>query len=190
MIDDAKAQARIRARAQRNAIPDVDGAGTKAAIRFLDGIPLKPNSIVSLYWPLAGEFDCRPLLYALSNHEHHIALPLVRGRGEPLDFRIWRPGDPLVKRAFNVHEPLETAEKTVPHVVVTPFLAYNELGYRLGYGGGYYDRTLRGLRQSLASVVAVGLGFAAQKMPELPFGETDEPMDWLVTERVVTRFQS
>ena len=191
MKREEKVRARTLARKKRQAIPlpERDGAGAKAAAWFLGTIPLEPNSIVSLYWPLADEFDCRPLLYALSDNQHQIALPRVIGLGRPLDFRIWKPGDPLIKRAFDVFEPQATAERTEPRVVIAPLLAYNERGFRLGYGGGYYDRTLRALRTSVPGLLAVGLGYAAQEMAPLPHDENDEPLDWLVTERGVRQFQ-
>jgi 5-formyltetrahydrofolate cyclo-ligase len=191
MKREKKARARALARKKRQAIPSQvrESVGGRAAAWFLETIPLEANAIVSLYWPLADEFDCRPLLYALSSNHHPIALPLVTGRGRPLDFRIWKPGDPLIKRAFDVFEPHETAEKTQPRVVVTPFLAYNGQGFRLGYGGGYYDRTIRSLRDAGPELVAVGLGYAAQEMPALPCDENDEPLDWLVTERGAKRFE-
>ena len=179
-----KASARVRARARRQAVPAAlrEAAAAKAAEHFLAAIPLSPSSLVSLYWPMADEFDSRPLLHALSEAGHGVALPVVVQAGEPLCFRAWKAGDALAKSAFGVLEPMDTAAQVVPNVVVAPFLAYNALGFRLGYGGGYYDRTLRALRGTVPGLLAVGLGYAAQAMTALPYDHNDEPLDWLVNE--------
>ncbi|MDA1097632.1 MAG: 5-formyltetrahydrofolate cyclo-ligase [Proteobacteria bacterium] len=185
-----KAAARRRARARRAAVPVTvrDRAGAKAAEYFLNTIALSPGSIVAAYWPLGDEFDSRPLLHALFQTGHRVALPVVTGAGQALGFRIWQPGDSMTKSSFGVLEPLEGAAEVTPNVVTTPFLAYNAQGFRLGYGGGYYDRTLRALRQSVPGLLAVGLGFAAQTMAALPYDDHDEALDWLVTERGAQRF--
>ncbi len=185
-----KAAARKQARARRAAIAEstrID-AGAHGAAHFLASVPLSANAIVSAYWPLADEFDSLPLLQALIQAGHQVALPVVQGAGQPLCFRRWRPGDAMAVGSFGVSEPLAAAAEIIPDVVVTPFLAYNDAGYRLGYGGGYYDRTLRALRQAKRDVLAVGLGFAAQEMPALPHDAHDEPLDWLVNEQGAQRF--
>ena len=185
-----KATVRSRARERRGAIPYAirDKAGNQGAAHFIAMIPLAPNSIVSAFWPMDGEFDSLPLINALQQAGHQIALPVVLGVDQPLCFRRWRPGDAMTVSAFGVSEPLASAPALQPDVVVTPFLAYNNEGFRLGYGGGYYDRTLRALRQAGPGLLAVGLGFAAQEMPALPIDDHDEPMDWLVNERGAQSF--
>ena len=197
-----KAAARQQARVRRQAVPASvrTGAGAKAAEHFLAAIPLptgSPNSpdtpgssglAVSVYWPLADEFDSRPLLHTLIKAGHRVALPVVIGAGQTLCFRIWQPGDALAKSSFGVLEPLPGAGAVTPEVVVTPFLAYNGQGFRLGYGGGYYDRTLRILRHSVPGLLAVGLGYAAQATAALPYDDNDEPLDWLVNERGAQQF--
>ncbi len=185
-----KAAARRRARIRRAAVPAAvrDGAGARAAEHFLAAIPLSPKSIISAYWPLGDELDSRPLLHALFRAGHGVALPVVRGAGQALCFRVWRPGDAMAKSSFGVSEPLEGAAEVTPNVVAAPFLAYNAQGFRLGYGGGYYDRTLRALRQSVPGLLAVGLGYAAQAMAALPYDDHDEALNWLVNERGAQQF--
>ena len=190
MMMDDKAAARDAARARRSAISALerDGAGAKAAVQVLATIPLAPDTIIAAYWPLGDEFDCRPLMYALLNHGHRLALPVVLGRHQPLCFRAWHRGDTMAKSSFGVFEPTEAAEPLNPAVVMAPFLACNAQGFRLGYGGGYYDRTLRSLREEVPGFLAVGMGFAGQVVAALPHDNNDEPLDWLVTEQDVTQF--
>ncbi|MDP7546364.1 MAG: 5-formyltetrahydrofolate cyclo-ligase [Alphaproteobacteria bacterium] len=185
-----KASARRRARVRRAAVPAAvrQGAGTKAAENFLAAIPLSPACIVSAYWPLGDELDSRPLLHALYQAGHGVALPVVMARGQALCFRLWRPGDGLAESSFGVLEPLPGAMAVTPDVVGAPFLACDAQGFRLGYGGGYYDRTIRALRQSVPGLLAVGLGFAAQAMAALPYDDHDEGLDWLVNERGAQQF--
>ncbi len=184
MIQKDKAAARRRARAGRQAIPEADraAAAAKAAVHFMAAIPLPPGAGLSAYWPIGDELDSRPLIHALLDAGHRIALPVVQGADRPLCFREWRLGDAMAVSSFGVSEPLQSAAEVQPDIVIAPFLACNGEGYRLGYGGGYYDRTLHTLRQLVPGLLAVGLGFAAQEMPALPHDEHDEPLDWLVNE--------
>ncbi len=190
MIPEDKAAARKRARAGRGAVPAAEraAAGAKAARHFMATIPLSPGAVVSAYWPLGDELDSRPLIQALLDAGQRIALPVVQGAGRPLCFRRWRHGDAMATSSFGVSEPLQSAAEVRPKIVIAPLLAYNGEGYRLGYGGGYYDRTLRALRQGVPGLLAVGLGFAAQEMPALPYDGHDEPLDWLVNENGARRF--
>ena len=185
-----KTAARKQARIRRAAIPQSirNDAGDQGATHFLDAINLSPKSTLSAYWPLGDEFDSLPLLQALLQAGHRIALPVVQGASQPLCFRVWQPGDAMAVSSFGVSEPLAAAAEVQPDVVVTPFLAYNDAGYRLGYGGGYYDRTLRVLRLARPDVLALGLGFAVQQMSVLPHDAHDEPLDWLVNEQGAQRF--
>mgnify|MGYP004001316893 FL=1 len=190
MITNDKAAARIQAKAQRRAIPAGTraDAGARAAALFMGAIPLPPASTVSAYWPLGDEFDSRPLLDALLQSGHKAALPVVVGADQPLIFRQWQPGDDMAVSSFGVSEPREAAGEVRPNVVVAPFLAFNAQGFRLGYGGGYYDRTLRTVRQSVPGLLAVGLGFELQEMATLPHDSNDEPLDWLISEHHVRQF--
>jgi len=157
-------------------------AGAWLRDRALGALTLPLGAVVSGYWPLPDELDPRPLLTALHDRGHVIGLPVVVGRGLPLIFRRWRPGQALVKGSFKVETPPESADVVTPAVVLAPLLAFDRAGYRLGYGGGFYDRTIAGFR-SRGSLLAVGLAFAAQEVAAVPHGPSDEPLDWIVTER-------
>ena len=145
-----------------------------------------PAPAVSGYWPMRDEFDVRPLMTRLAERGHVCALPVVVARGEALAFRRWRPGDALVAAGFGTREPGAEAAATVPDIVLAPLLAFDEAGRRLGYGGGYYDRTLAALRAA-GRVLAVGVGYQAQRVDEVPFGDGDERLDWIVTEEQAIR---
>lgn len=140
------------------------------------------GTTVSAYWPIREELDPRPLLHALAARGAACALPAAVGRDRPLVFRRWRPGDALVEARFGLREPPETAEPLTPGIVVAPLLAVDPSGRRLGYGGGYYDRTIAALRQG-GEVVAVGIGYDVQIRPGVPAGPGDVRVDWVVSER-------
>ena len=186
-----KTSARAIAKCRRSSIPNRDRkrAAKQAAKSFLQNITLQQHFIISAYWPLPSELDCRPLIHTLFNDGYRIALPAVTLQKQSICFRRWQPGDSLAKSDLGVLEPLPNAEEISPNVVITPFLAINSQGFRLGYGGGYYDRALRILRETAPDLLAIGLGYSAQEVATLPYDENDEPLDWLVTEQGTRRFQ-
>jgi 5-formyltetrahydrofolate cyclo-ligase len=149
--------------------------------------PFRTAAIVSGFWPIKDEIDIRPLLIALSNRGCQLALPVVQGRGQPLLFRAWRPGDALEAGVFGTLQPSPRRELVEPEALIVPLLACDEEGWRLGYGGGFYDRTLKGLR-ARRTVTAVGVGFNAQLMPEVPHGADDQRLDWLLTDKRACAF--
>jgi 5-formyltetrahydrofolate cyclo-ligase len=157
-------------------------ASLAARDRLLEAVPLPAGCAVSAFWPLGAEIDTRPLLYALHERGHTIGLPVVVARGQPLVFRRWRPEEALVQASFGVMVPPAAAPAVVPEVAVTPLLAFDGRGYRVGYGGGFYDRTLALLRAG-PGVLAVGYAFAIQEVEAVPRAHYDEPLDWLVTDR-------
>ena len=158
------------------------GAGAAAVGHFLAAIEPPAGCVVSGYWPMRGEFDVRPLLEALHGLGHVCALPVVLGRGRPLEFRVWSPGDDLAEAAFGTRVPRADAPLATPRFLLVPLLAFDGRGYRLGYGGGFYDRTLAALAADGAKPIAVGCAFEDQRVDALPVGATDRRLDWLVTE--------
>ena len=110
-------------------------------------------------------------------------LPVVAGPAAPLIFRRWEPGADLVASAFGVMQPGPSAAAARPHIVIVPLLSFDDFGYRLGYGGGYYDRTLEVLRSDGGGrVIAAGAAFAGQRVDSCPHGPFDQRLDWIVTE--------
>lgn len=193
-ISALKAECRVRATAQRAAAFAADpDAGAALTQQFLRAIALAPGEVVSGYWPLAGELDVRPLLVRLRDRGHPIGLPVVIRSGEPLLFRQWRADDELTVGSFRVMTPPADAPEVTPRVLLVPMLAFDPMGFRLGYGGGFYDRTLDRLRAQAAAAggtppLAVGIAYRAQEMPDVPRGPYDQPLDWLVTENSAVNF--
>jgi 5-formyltetrahydrofolate cyclo-ligase len=116
-----------------------------------------------------------------------LALPSIIERGAPLVFRRWSDGDATTIDMFGLTEPLASAEIVTPCIVLVPLLAFDASGTRLGYGGGYYDRTLTALRAA-GKIVAVGVAYAGQEVTELPRREHDEPLDAVLTEKGMRKF--
>jgi 5-formyltetrahydrofolate cyclo-ligase len=150
-------------------------------------MPFETPSVVSGFWPIKDEIDIRPLMIELFNRGCQLALPVVQGRGKPLLFRAWRPGDPLEAGVFGTLQPSVRRETLEPDSLIVPLLACDEEGWRLGYGGGFYDRTLGGLR-ARRKVTAIGVGFNAQVVPEVPHGVDDQRLDWLLTDKRACAF--
>ncbi|MBP7253339.1 MAG: 5-formyltetrahydrofolate cyclo-ligase [Alphaproteobacteria bacterium] len=151
-------------------------------LRSKDPATWTAGAVVSSYHQRGSEMDMTDLNAALVEAGYDLALPVVLGRGHPLAFRRYRPGDDLTKGVLEVMEPLPTAPILVPKILLLPLLAFDRQGNRLGYGGGYYDRTVALLRRE-ASILAIGIAFAQQECPDIPVGGTDAPLDWIVTEQ-------
>ena len=139
---------------------------------------------VSGFYPYQAEINVLPLLARLVSEGWRTALPIVMAKGAPLTFRAWAPGEPTGRGIWDIHIPLETAAELQPDVLLVPMLAFDRRGYRLGYGGGFYDRTIAELRK-LKPVVAIGVAYAMQETDEVPIAPYDEPLDWILTERGV-----
>ncbi len=186
MIVDAKRAARAAAIAQRDAIPASDRACMATVLASVDLPFVGRGNIVSAYYPIGSEMDVLPLLTHLVAEGARTALPIVEGRGKPLQFRIWAPGDSLERGVLNIPVPFASARQRVPSILLVPLLAFDHEGFRLGYGASHYDCTLADLRAA-GTVLAVGIGFAAQEMPAVPHECHDQPLDWVVTENGAIR---
>lgn len=149
---------------------------------FLSNVSLPPASLIAGYCPCRGEIDPAPLVGALLRAKHRVCLPCVVRGSALLSFREWFPGSKLVQGPLgSVFEPPDTAPSVTPSVLLVPLLAFDKKGKRLGYGGGYYDRTLAFLRRQ-HRILAVGLGFSEQAVAAVPADENDEPLDAVVTD--------
>lgn len=144
-------------------------------------------AIVSGFWPINEEIDIRPLMIELYNRGCRLALPVVQGKRQRLLFRAWRPGDPLEAGVFGTFQPSASGETIDPDALLVPLLACDEDGWRLGYGGGFYDRTLVALRAK-KKITAVGVGFDGQLVPQVPHGADDQRLDWLLTDQRACAF--
>jgi 5-formyltetrahydrofolate cyclo-ligase len=138
--------------------------------------------VVSAYFPLAGEPSTLPLLESLAAAGVKTALPVTGKLGTPLVFRHWRPGEPTVKGKMAIEEPLPAAQEAAPDLLFVPLAAFDRSGHRLGYGAGFYDRTLACLRAQ-KPICAVGVAYASQELAEIPNESHDETLDYVLTER-------
>lgn len=148
---------------------------------------MRPANVFAGYMPIGSEIDCVPLMRRLTESDVALCLPVVAGPDAPLIFRRWSPDDRLVTGSFGISEPLGTAAQVAPQVVLVPMLAFDRVGNRLGYGGGYYDRTLKQLRAN-GDVIAIGVAFAGQLRDKVPVSDADQPLDWILTEVGANRF--
>ena len=147
--------------------------------------PARPKlgfNCVSAFHPFRSEIDTRPLLGRLAGEGWTTALPVVMGAGKPLLFRRWLPGEPLVKDAMGIEIPNPAMPEVEPDVLIIPLLAFDRKGYRLGYGGGFYDRTLAALRAK-KKIVAIGVGYSAQEVETVPHESYDQKLDFVMTEK-------
>ncbi len=177
-----KAALRARMRATRHdlASQTVDAAN-RLAIHVSTALAPAAGSTVSGYVAMRDEIDPRPCLAALAARGCRIALPTVPDDGQGLIFRAWEPGEDLVPGPFGTSEPSLDAEVVYPDLLLIPLLAFDRTGGRLGYGGGFYDRTLAAMR-GWSTFRAVGLAYAGQQVDAVPTGPDDVPLDGIVTE--------
>lgn len=182
-IADIKRRARSAASKRRAEAHEQlkDKAGVMMAVRGLPGGVRITSGAVSGFIPYKSEITTIPMLERLHREGWRTCLPIVTGMEEPLVFRAWAPGDPLVPGAFDIPVPPESAPEVVPDVLLVPLLAFDRKGFRLGYGGGFYDRTLEKLRLT-RNVVAIGVAYHAQMVDEVPVGLHDAPLDYVMTE--------
>ena len=167
-----------RAQAAR-AAPD---AAALLATHFPDAAWPRIDAVVAGYRPFAGELDPTPLMETFFCEQARLALPVVVSRDAPLEFRSWKPGETLERGVLNIDVPPESAPRLDPDLLLVPLLAVDRKGGRLGYGKGYYDRTLAALRAK-KPIIAVGLAYEAQLVGAVPTGRHDETLDWIVTEK-------
>jgi len=180
-VDEAKAVARKAAFAARKEA-FARGQG-QAAELLADVLAPHRGKVLAGYMAMRTEID--PTV-AMAAHQGPVGVPVILGAGQALRFREWSPGCAMVAGEFGASIPAEGAW-VEPEVVIVPLVGFDARGYRLGYGGGFYDRTLAGLR-ARHGVLAVGFAFAAQELPEVPIDQYDQRLDVIVTEQGIRRF--
>lgn len=181
-VDALKADLRRRAKAARREASLATGAdASEAMARHGIAFAERPApAIVSGFIAIGDEIDLVPLMARLENEGYRLALPVMEGKGKPLVFRAWSPGEPLSQTMWGIREPLPAAETVDPDIVLSPLLAFDMAGYRLGYGGGFYDRTLARLR-ALKPIVSIGIAYDEQRVDAVPRLDYDERLDWILT---------
>jgi 5-formyltetrahydrofolate cyclo-ligase len=164
------------------------GAAAKSLAGFADDfMPGAHGCVVSGYVPIGSEIDGMGLLGHLHERGFIIGLPLVTAPNTPLMFLNYRPGDRLVKGNFDVFTPEHDVATVTPELLLVPLLAFDRRGYRLGYGGGFYDRTLALLRRH-GGIKAIGLAFSGQEVDAVPHDGFDQPLDGVLCENGLIEF--
>ena len=177
--------ARAELLTRRLRVPRDEKERIRAAIRELiwEQFPELRCASIGFYWPVKGEIDLRHLVRDLLTVAVQAALPVVVERRQPLEFWAWHPRMKLKRGLWNI--PVPAARKAIrPTALLVPLLGFDTAGYRLGYGGGYFDRTLAQL-----DTVAIGVGFELGRVPSTWPQSHDRPMQWIVTEAGAARVQ-
>ncbi len=187
-IEEAKATLRLQARATRAAISAAARSAAAQAVtsHFFTAVSLKPTDIVAAYWRIKDEMDCQPILVRLMDSFQPVCLPVVLGDDQPLELRLWEQGAALYEAGFGTLAPSELAPQVEPDIIIVPLLGFDKRGTRLGYGGGYYDRTFDKLSKRPR---LVGLAFAVQELDAIPREPHDVPLDVIVTEQGARSFE-
>jgi 5-formyltetrahydrofolate cyclo-ligase len=186
-IEETKAALRKEAHKRRGQLhPSLRlDAAREAVEHFIDQVPLQKSEVVAAYWPIRDELDIKHLIVKLMDSGQPVALPVVLGDEEPLELRLWQDGAPLYEAGFGTLAPEDGAPRVVPDLILMPLLGFDKHGTRLGYGGGYYDRTLAHLQKRPR---LVGFAFARQEVDHIPRQAHDVPLDAIVTELGVRVF--
>ena len=187
-MSDVKAtfrQTAYAARKQAFALRAETGAVAAATAHLLAEIGPPAGRIITGYMPIRTELDPIPAMTALHEAGARIGVPVIAGAGQPLDFREWTPGAALVEGPFGAMIPA-TGDRLIPDTLIVPLVGFDAACNRLGYGGGFYDRTLARLA-ARGPIRALGFAFAAQELPPLPVEPTDIALDAIVTETGILR---
>jgi 5-formyltetrahydrofolate cyclo-ligase len=180
VIDEKRAlRARIKAWRAGLAAEVAARAADAVAAQGLDFLQMRGGDIVSGFASLPDEFRIWPLLRRLNRDGQRLALPVMQGKMKPLLFRAWTPGDALDRRVWGIGEPKPDKPVLEPDILLVPLLAFDRRGWRLGYGGGFYDRTLTALR-ARKPIVAVGLAYDEQLIDAVPHLDYDQRLDWVL----------
>ncbi len=180
-----KNQLRTAAIAQRGALSAAEREAAAQGIAAC-ALPLEPphGLCVAGFSAIRGEIDVKPLMQAFASRGAVLALPVLAGESRPLIFRRWTADTQLVRGPFGIFEPSSEAEEIEPDIVLVPLAAFDRAGHRIGYGGGYYDRTLERLRKS-KKITAIGIGFSVQEIAHVPSSDHDVRLDIMLTEKEV-----
>ena len=179
-----KRDLRLNMRARRAAISAADAAtaAKHLATQFLASFTSPQHCVLSSYFPTGDELDTQPLMQALHAQGRKLVLPVIVNAHAPLQFRCYQPGQNLTLNSFGIYEPDATAEQYEPDILLTPLLAFDRQRRRLGYGGGYYDRTLDELMRH-KTIVSIGIAYACQEVPAVPTGRYDIPLTHVATDQ-------
>jgi len=179
-IRDWRKETRDRLIAQRFAISAEDRSAWSERISRALESALEPYAgrLIGFYWPFRGEYDPRGVLTAMRERGSHLALPVIVERGQPLVFRAWSPGSLMVQGTWKIPMP-ESGDAVFPDLLVVPLVGFDRQGYRLGYGGGFYDRTIAAMPERPRTI---GVGFELGRLETIYPQPHDIPLERIITE--------
>ena len=185
----SKAELRATALAARDALSPAQRADAAAAVAAR-GLPfvVEPGAVIAGYAPIHSEFDPMPLLRKLADAGARLALPVITGRDRPLQFRSFSIGEALERGPLGIPQPTAAAAELIPEILLVPLAAFDRSGHRIGYGAGYYDRSIEALRGG--NRTTVGLAFAVQEIDAVPALPHDVALDYVLTETQTLDFRS
>jgi len=186
--DTPKAHLRNEALAKRDTLAPVARAAAAETIAARPFPVSVAGKIVSGFMPLKTEINPLPLLRKLADAGATLALPAIAGRGKPLVMRAYAFGDEFARGQWGIREPKPEAMQVDPDILIVPLAAFDRRGHRIGYGAGYYDMTIRALRNK-KPVIAAGVAFAAQEIDRVPAHDRDEALDFVLTENEIIDFR-
>jgi len=182
----SKSELRSKARIRRDELAAASPDFAQRIATFAEDLSFAAGAVVAGYFPKSHEADPRALMAALSGRGHRLCLPAVVAE-KGLEFRAWCMGDATCRNVYGIEEPLADAPAVSPDVIFIPLLAFDRRGHRLGYGAGYYDRALEGLRAN-RNLLAVGVAYAGQEVALVPDETHDRALDMLISEAGLRRF--
>jgi len=185
-----KAELRDRALGRRDSLTVEQRVEAAQAIASVS-LPVEQPAgvVVAGYSPINSELDPFLLMRALADKGATLALPVIIERNQALIFRTWQPEESLVRGPFGIFQPSSDAPEVDPDIVLVPLAAFDRAGHRIGYGRGYYDRTLQNLR-AMKKMTVIGTAFAVQEIEVVPALPHDEQLDCVLTERELIDLRS
>ena len=188
-VDGQKAALRKDMKARRGALDEAQAseAATSVIEQLKPFLARKKRWQIALYHPLHSELDSLPLARFLSENRVRLSLPVIMVREEPMIFRPWQIDELLVSAVHKIKVPPNKGLSATPELIIVPLLAFDKNGYRLGYGGGYYDRTLEYIRRD-RRVIAMGLSYELQEVDAIPAGPHDQYLDYVLTPSGLRKF--
>ena len=148
--------------------------------KILKKFKITKNKRIGAYYPINYEIECFKIIKKLEILGHKISLPVINKKNK-MDFFEWSFDNPLRVGKFGIPEPQNT-KKVYPDVLLVPLVAFDRYNFRLGYGGGYYDRYIKKI-SNIKKIITIGLAFSFQKIYKIPINETDEKLDFILTEK-------
>ena len=177
-----KVQMRKQAAKNRQQVADMHPQAAEQVATYCEELMQSFGfGIYAAYLPIRSEISPLPLVAALYRAGQQTAMPITPAEGQALSFRLWAVGDDLEAGPYGTSQPLTSGQPVLPDIILAPLLAFDAAGWRLGYGGGFYDRTIADLAMRRHQCAVIGLGFDGQKLDKVPIGPYDMPLDALLT---------